>query len=319
MGGDLMGNEWLLEHLVEGYQGAWFTMNPGGEEDAAVFNNVTSRFLNYYIEGQRWLYEQVGIAGLYYDGFNGERRVQQRIRRMSEGMLTNGDGNDDSAIRYDVHGRAFVYTELLPFVDSMWTAEGIDFAKGPAYWLISISALPFGVFGEMLGGDYVEPKQGHFCGESCANKWRGMLFGMTNRAGWNGKDPNDNAHLWKIWDDLEIEVADMYGWWNMSNPVRVLTEDGSISSEVVLATAYVRKGNTTLVAIASWKDTHETVALSIDWPKLCHYGGGTVTAPFIPSFNRLNDTIIFPADARGRISLVVPAYQGWLLVLSCIQ
>ena len=33
---------------------------------------------------------------------------------------------------------------------------------------------------------------------------------MTNRAGWNGFDPNDNQHLWKLWDDFGIERADMY-------------------------------------------------------------------------------------------------------------
>jgi hypothetical protein len=33
------------------------------------------------------------------------------------------------------------------------------------------------------------------CGEGCANKWRGMLYGMTNRAGWNGHDPNNNKGI----------------------------------------------------------------------------------------------------------------------------
>ena len=87
-GGDLKGNEWLLEHLVTGYEGAWYTSNPGGEEDAAIYDNVTSRFLNYYISGQKYLYDRIGLAGLYYDGFNGERRVQKRIRKMSESPST---------------------------------------------------------------------------------------------------------------------------------------------------------------------------------------------------------------------------------------
>ena len=83
MGGTLMGNSWLEEHLVDGYEGEWFTMNPNWEEDASVGDNSTSRFLNYYIEGQKWLYDELGLGGLYYDGFNGERGVQQRIRRMT--------------------------------------------------------------------------------------------------------------------------------------------------------------------------------------------------------------------------------------------
>merc|ERR1712070_1178289 len=73
MGANLSGNEWLLEHMVTGYEGGWFTMNPGMEEDASIGDNATSRFMNYYIEGQKYLYESVGLAGLYYDGFNAER------------------------------------------------------------------------------------------------------------------------------------------------------------------------------------------------------------------------------------------------------
>ena len=118
MGANLTGNEWLEEHMVEGYEGGWFTQNPNHEEDASISDNVTSRFLNYYIEGQRWLYQELGIGGLYYDGFNAERKVQQRIRRMSERV---SPGN----IHFDVHGRAFQNTELLSFVDFMWTCEGI--------------------------------------------------------------------------------------------------------------------------------------------------------------------------------------------------
>ena len=41
-----------------------------------------------------------------------------------------------------------------------------------------------------------------------------MLFGMSNRAGWTGQDPNDNAGLWALWDRFGIEDATMYGWWN---------------------------------------------------------------------------------------------------------
>ncbi len=68
--------------MVTGYEGGWFTQNPNHNEDASIGDNTTSRFLNYYIEGQGWLYRNIGLGGLYYDGFGAERMVQQRIRRM---------------------------------------------------------------------------------------------------------------------------------------------------------------------------------------------------------------------------------------------
>ena len=59
MGGNLIANAWLEEHMVTGYEGGWFTMNPGGEEDASIGDNTTSRWLNYYIKGQEYLFKQV--------------------------------------------------------------------------------------------------------------------------------------------------------------------------------------------------------------------------------------------------------------------
>ena len=46
------------------------------EEDASIADSTTSRWLNYYIEGQRWLFAEIGLSGLYYDGFGAERAVQ---------------------------------------------------------------------------------------------------------------------------------------------------------------------------------------------------------------------------------------------------
>lgn len=64
-----------------------------------------------------------------------------------------------------------VHTVHIHTCDGACGCPGIDFTRGPDYWLISIAALPFGTFGEMLGGDVVPPVPGQFCGESCANKW----------------------------------------------------------------------------------------------------------------------------------------------------
>ena len=46
MDGTLMGNEWLEEHMTTGYEGEWFTKNRDNDEDAAIKDNTTSRFMN---------------------------------------------------------------------------------------------------------------------------------------------------------------------------------------------------------------------------------------------------------------------------------
>ena len=117
MGNGLVANEWLEEHMVDGYQGGWFTMNPGDDEDASIATDTSSRLLNYYVQGQGWLYDKMHLGGLYYDGNSAERSTQQRIRRMTEGIPpTNG-----TLAVFDVHGRGLAYVEELPYLDSMWT------------------------------------------------------------------------------------------------------------------------------------------------------------------------------------------------------
>lgn len=59
-----------------------------------------------------------------------------------------------------------------------------------------MSGIPFG-----LSSDLLEKP----------NPWRGMLFGMTNRALYSGPLPTP---IWKQWDTFGIEDAAMIGWWN---------------------------------------------------------------------------------------------------------
>ena len=187
--------------------------------------------------------------------------------------------------------------------------------------------------------------QGIFCGESCANRWRGMLFGMTNRAGWvggggwNGRDPNDNQHLWKLWDSFSIDEADMYGWWNRSNPVTVTPANAGI-----YATAFVRVGTATLVALASWNESDVDVTIVVDWEAIgipathttSAYSTTTapavttpavttsaatntaqVVAPLLPSFNHAQTQVDFPVSAGGAVGTMrVPGLKGLLVVIS---
>ena len=71
---------------------------------------------------------------------------------------------------------------------------------------------------------------------------------MTNRAGWTGVDPNNNAGVWKLWDEFHIAEADMYGYWNSSAPVKIADHNN-----MILATSWVRHGaRDVLFAIGSW-------------------------------------------------------------------
>ncbi|WP_266168934.1 glycoside hydrolase domain-containing protein [Dyella subtropica] len=241
------GFSWLQEHLDGDYIAAWHVPE---NRDAAVINAGQSRWHNHYIEGLDWLARNVGIDGLYLDDVAYDRTTMKRVRKVLQAHRPNPLIDLHSASQYNPRdgyiNSALLYMELFPYIDRLWFGEEFDYEKtSPNYWLTEISGIPYGLMGEMLQRD--------------GNPWRGMLFGMTNRLGWSpGSDPRG---LWKLWDDFGIAKADMIGWWVHDTPVKTGRDD-------VLATSYVRKGQGTLIAIASWAPVKVDAKLSIDWKAL---------------------------------------------------
>ena len=102
----------------------------------------------------------------------------------------------------------------------------------------------------------------------------------------------------------------MYGWWNRSIPLKV---EGAAS---VLATAYVREGNATLIALASWSGEAEKVRLDLDLSGMgLDASSAKVVAPGIKSFNRIEHDVNI-AQPGEAVTVTVPAYEGWLLLVS---
>mmetsp|Transcript_6595 Transcript_6595/g.14622 ORF Transcript_6595/g.14622 Transcript_6595/m.14622 type:complete len:538 (+) Transcript_6595:1667-3280(+) len=284
-GGHLAANAWVTEHLANSrYAADWWTdVAQIKQEDMGLVLSSTSVYNNYYIEAQRALYQTVGIAGLYLDSFLGERAILKRAKRLGD-------------VIYDMHGGAADSLDVLPFVSRMWTAEGIDWSRGPDYWLIVIASLPFGTYGEML---------------TSGNQWKGLVFGMTNRCGWSGEDPNGNKDIFRLWDNFGISSAHMYGWWNKSTPVTIIS--ASDTNDVV-CTAFVRPGKSTLVFIASWVDNAEDIKININnWdilkldPKLTQ-----VRAPAFGNINPFGGKAVIK-DTQAQWS--VPKLQGLALIL----
>lgn len=285
------GSSWLCEHVIRNYAPAWHQPLGNAHYDAALAQQGLSRWHNYYLEGLRYLIRHVGIDGLYLDGIGYDRQVMKRVRKVMQrarpGCLIDFHSGNNFAPEYGLNNVAGQYMELFPCIDSLWFGEGFDYGRPPDYWLVEISGIPFGLFGEMLQGG--------------GNPWRGMVYGMTNRLGWGG----DPRPLWKLWDEFGIDTARMAGYWDPACPVRTDRED-------VLATAYVRRDPqpSCLVALASWAPETAAVSLAVDWAALgLTPDRTTVYAPAIPRFQR---------EALWRAGDPIPVLpgRGWLLVLA---
>ena len=282
------GFSWLQEHLDGDYIAAWHVPE---NRDAAVINAGQSRWHNFYIEGLDWLARNVGIDGLYLDDVAYDRTTMKRVRKVLQAHRADPLIDLHSASQFNPRdgyiNSALLYMELFPYIDRLWFGEEFDYQKtSPTYWLTEISGIPYGLMGEMLQND--------------GNPWRGMLFGMTNRLGWSpGSDPRG---LWKLWDSVGIEQAQMIGWWVHDAPVKTGRDD-------VLATSYVRKGNKTLIAIASWAPQTVDVRLAVDWKALgLSPGRVSLTAPEIAGFQPRAS--FKPSDVVS-----VEPGKGWLIVV----
>jgi len=281
------GYPWLREHLVWGYVPAWMTPTDRGDVDAAIATQGLSRWHNYYVEGMRYLMEKTGVDGLYLDGIGYDREIMKRIRRVMKGINPQSRINFHSGNEYD-YGEWHIspankYMEHFPYIDGLWFGEMYDYDRSPDYWLVEISGIPFGLTGEML--NY----------ENGGNPYRGMIYGMT------GRFHPSATHMWRFWDEFEIQQAEMIGYWSPKCPVRTGRED-------VLATVY-KKPKEVLIAIASWASEDVKLRLDIDWKAL---GMNPNKARLIaPSISYFQDSAEFSPDEE----IPVEKGKGWLLIL----
>ena len=281
------GDSWLQEHLVDHYRPAWHTPLANGEVDAAIATVGLSRWHNYYLEGLRWLIDNVGIDGLYLDGIGYDREIMKRVRKVMDrtkrGCLIDFHCGNSFQPQYGMNSPANQFMEHFPYMSSLWLGEGYDYNETPDYWLVEVSGIPFGMYGEMLEGN--------------GNPWRGMLYGMTARY-YSGADPKP---IWQLWDSFGIAEAKMLGYWSPACPVRT-------DNPNVLATAYVREGRT-LISLASWNKTPVSVRLKIDWKALgLDPDTATMSAPPVKGFQ---------PESRFTVGDPIPVEpaKGWMLLL----
>lgn len=295
LGNEILGNgrgggyPWLREHLVNGYRPQWYQWFPDKSADASVVNAPgDSRWYNYYIEGLKWLVENVDIDGLYLDDVSYDRRTVKRIRKVLD--------NTKPGCMLDLHsntgfskGPATQYTEFFPYMDKLWFGESFMYSQmPPENWLVEVSGIPFGLMGDMLHGG--------------GNRWLGMVYGMTVRHPWVTEGVTcDPRPVWKVWDEFGIEQSQMVGFWE-KEPV-VLTNNSQVK-----ATAYIREGKT-LIALGNWSDKTEKVQLNLDWNRI---GFSSAEVKLIAS-----EIADFQPSAQFAITDEIPieSKKGWLLII----
>jgi hypothetical protein len=278
------GLPWECEHLIDDYKPAWYTELPDQNSDAALVLEGSSRWINYYLEGLRWMLENYKIDGLYMDDVSFDRPVMKRMRKIMEKYRPGALIDLHSNTGYS-RGPANQYTGFFPYVDRLWFGESFQYNKmTPDEWFVTFSGIPFGLMSEMLQGG--------------GNRYLGMVYGATGRDAYGVFSPRP---VWNLWKTFGIAEAKMIGYWDQNCPVKTSHPD-------VKATCYLKSGKV-LVSIGNFDDADQMIRLSYDWKALgLDPARVEIQVPEVQDFQsagtfKLNDP------------LPVKSKQGWLLIL----
>lgn len=238
--------QWLVDNFGEDIIPGWFVKYKHGkyknDHDISFIVRPDTRLDNYYVEGLNWLVDNIGIKGIYIDDTSLDRTTLERARKVlqkTDGLIDMHMWNHEEVRAGDVSCMN-LYTEIIPFLDSVWLGEGFSYKKySPEYVLAEVSGIPYGVTGQMLegGGDF----------------YLGMLYAMNNRYGWNYTNA---TQMYKLWDDFGIADSRMLGYWHSENPVK--TDNANVLSTVYL------KSNEALLCLYNFSDKQEKFTLCID-------------------------------------------------------
>jgi len=285
-------SEWLVKNLREKYVPAWYNpVNEGkfkGAVDLSVITTPNSRLNNFYIAGLDWMVRNLKIDGIYIDDAALDRFTLRRARKVIDQNRPNGNIDLHSWNHFN-NWAGFasclnLYMDLLPYLDLVWIGEGRDYNRAPDHWLVEVSGLPFGLPGQMLEGG--------------GNPWRGMVYGITNRAGWSGNTPDE---LWKFWDQYNFKDKDLIGYWDKRCPVT--TNNGHIVASVF-------KGrDESIISIANWNKEAQSTSVIIDWHALGYDAAKCSIS--IPAVKNFQDE----QPLQSLSSINVPGGKGYMIVI----
>lgn len=239
-------SKWLTEYFGDEIIPAWRVRYKKGkykgDDDVSFIVNPNSRLDNYYIEGLDYLVKNAGIKGIYIDDTALDRTTMERARKVLDqinGLIDMHMWNHEEKRAGDVSCMN-LYTEIFPFIDSLWIGEGYKYTKlSPDYLLTEVSGIPYGLSSQML--------------EDGGNPFLGMLYAMNNRYGWGYYSA---VNIYKLWDEFGIQESKMYGYWHSKAPIKTTEKD-------VLCTTYV-KDDKALVCLFNFSDKKTNFDIIID-------------------------------------------------------
>ncbi|MBE6388766.1 MAG: hypothetical protein E7043_01170 [Lentisphaerae bacterium] len=239
-------NPYLKEYLDFPYLPAWGEVIKNGVNknniDLALEVTPESRRMeNFYLEGLRYLLEKCPLDGLYIDdsalsreGFQRLHRIFRKYRHKAPSLDFHAWNPYEPEWTKQDFGKctpAMRDMSILPYMTNLWFGESFDYEKSsPDFYLTEISGLLFGLPGQML---------------SNPNQYRGIVYGMTSRYGWQGEPQN----IWTFLDSFGIDGLNFeYFPQNISLPLDIPPE------AKIRYSIFSNRDGKKFIALASWDE-----------------------------------------------------------------
>ena len=202
-----------------------------GQDGTATLLTVPgSRAENYYVEGVNYLINNADLNAISMSDPTLTRNTAERVakcvkrKRGIEGLVEIGFRNRFNE-ENGYAGALNAYADILPFADKLYATDA-DVTRQADRVLTEVSGIPYG-----LNADC------RYDASIC----RSLLFGMLPRYGEEEETSAALADLNAVFAGFDMSKAEMKGYWDHTNPVRVDTP-------TVRCTCYIDGGNM-LVAI----------------------------------------------------------------------
>jgi hypothetical protein len=93
-----------------------------------------------------------GLTGANFDGLNYPRHTMARLRKVTEscrGNATLFNMHGGNSLPGDQVSTVVAYAAHYAFIDSLMDGEQFNYTEGPEYYLLELSALPFGMMNDL--------------------------------------------------------------------------------------------------------------------------------------------------------------------------
>ncbi len=218
--------DYLGEGVVEADKKTFLQGEIGMGKDISYYTTPHSRMDNFFVEGVNYLINYADLDAISMINPTLTRDTVERVakcvasKRTGTGVIELGVSNRFNA-KNGYTNSLPVYVDVLPFINKLYVGDGYDFSRDADYILTEVSGILYGMSADS---------------HTDAGITRSLIYGMMPKYGEDETISRALGDINKLFNDFDIENAELKGFWDSTNPVKV-------DNTKVYCTSYINGGN----------------------------------------------------------------------------